>query len=63
MCTSFLRSVAMANTQVLANTEIRIPIPFFYNLPLGPISNIPGSFFNVSECHEWYMYQYSPNST
>lgn len=48
---------------MFANTEIRIPIPFFYNIPLGPLSNIPGSFFNVSECDEWYLYQYGPNST
>ena len=40
----------MSNTSVLANTEIIVPIPFFYGLPLGPLSNIPGSFFNVSEC-------------
>jgi hypothetical protein len=30
----YFRMVALANTDTLANTEIRLPIPFFYSVPL-----------------------------
>lgn len=49
----FLREAIVSNTAVFANQDISLPIPFFYNLPLKPLSAF-GQFFNVSDCLEWY---------
>lgn len=54
----FLRKVVLANADFISNTEIRLPVPFFYNIPLRPLSQLPGSIFNVTDCNEWYMYQF-----
>ena len=62
MC--FLREAVMSNQDVLTNQKIAIPIPFFYNLPLKPLA-VFGAYFNVTDCNEWYLYQFEddvPNS-
>lgn len=53
-----MREGVLANSQFLANTVIQLPIPFFYNIPLKPFASF-GIFFNVTECDEWYMYQFN----
>ena len=63
VCVHFLKSVAIENTGCLANIQIAMPIPFFFGLPLKPLSNLPGQIFNVTECNEWYLYQFGANST
>jgi hypothetical protein len=59
----FLRKVVLANSEFISNTEIRLPVPFFYNIPLRPLSNMPGTIFNVTDCNEWYMYHFTDNVT
>lgn len=59
----FLRKVCLANSEFISNTEIRLPVPFFYNVPLKPLSSLPGSIFNVTDCNEWYMYQFNEGVT
>ena len=59
----FLRKVVLANSEFISNTEIRLPVPFFYNIPLRPLSNMPGTIFNVTDCNEWYMYHFADSVT
>jgi hypothetical protein len=58
---AFLRDAMLANQDVLANQEITIPIPFMNSFPLEPLAKL-GRFFNVSECNEWYMFQFRPDT-
>lgn len=53
------------NTEVFLNDEnISLPIPFFYNMPLKPFRSFDAfTFFNVTECEEWYLYQFNENTT
>jgi hypothetical protein len=51
----FIRDALVANSDVLANININLPVPFIYNFPLKPLASF-GMFFNVTECDEWYMY-------
>jgi hypothetical protein len=62
LCIAILKHTVMANFAALANVTIAIPIPYIYNIPLKPLSNFENIIFNVSECHEWYMFAYD-NST
>jgi hypothetical protein len=39
------------------NKPIKFPIPIFYNLPMKPLASF-GVMFNVTDCMEWYMYQF-----
>lgn len=44
--------------------NISLPIPFFYNMPLKPFRSFDAfTFFNVTECEEWYLYQFNENTT
>ena len=54
----FLREAVVSNMEVFSNNEIAIPIPFFYQLPLKPLS-VFGKFFNVTDCLEWYQYSFN----
>jgi len=54
----FLREAIVSNSEVFANSEINIPIPFFYNMPLKPVSTFR-QFFNVTDCLEWYLYSFN----
>lgn len=60
---NLLRNAAQANAQTLANIEINVPIPFFYNIPMKPLSNFEVAVFNVSDCNEWYLYRYGGEAT
>lgn len=57
-CVSILRSAVMANADIIANISIMVPVPFIYNVPLKPLSNFEHIIFNVSDCHEWYMFKF-----
>ena len=61
MCMSFLRDAILSNSDMLANKDFNQPIPYIYNIPLAPLAKL-GQFFNVSECDEWYMYQFDENT-
>ena len=54
----FLREAIVSNSSVFANQEISLPIPFWYNVPLAPVSRL-GQFFNVSDCLEWYQFAFN----
>lgn len=54
----FLREAIVSNSAVFANQEISLPIPFFYNIPMQPVSSL-GMFFNVSDCLEWYQFTFN----
>ena len=44
--------------------NISLPIPFFYNMPLKPFRSFDAfTFFNVTECEEWYLFQFNENTT
>lgn len=62
VCLVFLREAVLANADVLANKTISLPIPYIYNLPMKPLAAF-GEFFNVTECDEWYMFQFDTNIT
>jgi len=53
----FVRDVIVSNSDVFANINISLPIPFILNFPLQPLAAF-GKFFNVTECDEWYMFQF-----
>lgn len=53
----FLREAVVSNMEVFSNSEISVPVPFFYNFPLKPLS-IFGQFFNVTDCLEYYRYSF-----
>ena len=61
----FLREAVIQNTEVFLNDEnISLPIPFFYNMPLKPFRSFDAfTFFNVTECEEWYLFQFNENTT
>jgi hypothetical protein len=52
-----VRDAVVANSDVFANINISLPIPFIFNIPLKPLRAF-GQFFNVTECDEWYMFQF-----
>ena len=54
--------MVLANAGVVANLNIIVPIPFIYNIPLKPLSNFENIVFNVSECNEWYLYTFEPDT-
>ena len=58
----FLREAVVSNSEVFANTDVSIPIPFFYNIPLKPFASF-GRFFNVTDCNEWYAFSFGKNAT
>lgn len=58
-----LRHAVLANAEVIANINIIVPVPFFYNIPMKPLSNFENIVFNVSECDEWYMYTFENDTT
>ena len=46
------------------NDTVALPIPFFYNIPLKPFRSFGAfTFFNVTECNEWYLYKFNSTST
>ena len=57
-----VREAVLSNTDVLANQEISLPIPYLYNLPMKPLASF-GKFFNVTDCHEWYMFYFNETTT
>jgi hypothetical protein len=60
---NFLKAATIANIEVFANMNIAVPIPFVYSVPLKPLSNFPDqSVFNVTQCLEWYMYAFGPET-
>jgi hypothetical protein len=61
VCLVFLREAVLANSDVLANKTISLPIPYIYNLPMKPLASF-GQFFNVTECDEWYMFQFDAHT-
>lgn len=61
MCLCFVRDAVVSNSDVFANINIAVPVPYIFNVPLKPLASF-GQFFNVSECDEWYMFQFD-NST
>ena len=54
----FLREAVVSNMEVFSNSEISVPVPFFYNVPLKPLSEL-GKFFNVTDCLEYYIYTFN----
>ena len=58
MVLMFLREAVVESTQLFANQEVSMPIPFYYNLPLKALSSL-GALFNVTDCDEWYMYSFN----
>lgn len=58
---AFLRSITTANQDTLANISIHVPVPYFYNIPLQPLSTFEGVLFNVTDCNEWYMFSFADN--
>ncbi len=63
MCVGLLKSALMANADALANFNIVVPVPFLYNMPLKPLSNFEQIIFNVTTCHEFYMYTFTGNDS
>lgn len=60
----FLREALISQTAVFLNESISLPIPFFYNIPLKPFRSFGAfTFFNVTECNEWYLYQFNQSTT
>ena len=60
----FLKEALVAQTIVIMNENISLPIPFFYNIPLKPFRSFGGfSFFNVTDCNEWYLYGFNKSTT
>ena len=57
----FLREAFVESTQLFANQEIVVPIPFYYNLPLKALSSLK-ALVNVTDCNEWYMYSFNKES-
>jgi hypothetical protein len=60
----FLREALLDQSAAFINEVISLPIPFFYNIPLKPFRSFSSlTFFNVSECDEWYLYKFNESST
>lgn len=57
------RIIVIANVSFLANVEIRLPVPYWYQVPLATIANLPMVPIEITECKEWYMYKTEGNST
>jgi hypothetical protein len=62
-CVHLLRAAVLANAEVLANTNIAVPIPFIYNIPMKPLSNFESIVFNVSDCNEFYTFDFEEGAT
>lgn len=45
---------------MIASSSFYIPIPFIFNIPYKPFSAL-GMFFNITDCNQWYMYQFEDN--
>mmetsp|Transcript_15182 Transcript_15182/g.23439 ORF Transcript_15182/g.23439 Transcript_15182/m.23439 type:complete len:127 (-) Transcript_15182:736-1116(-) len=58
----FLQIGFLNNSQILMNQEISLPIPYWFNLPLKALSSLR-SFIHVTDCQEWYYYQFTENAT
>lgn len=64
VCLVFLREALLDQSAAFINEIISVPIPQFFNVPLQPFSTFASfTFFNVSECNEWYLYKFNPNTT
>lgn len=59
---SLIRDILASNADVLANQKVEIPIPHFFNLPLKSFNSL-GLFFNITECDEYYLYQFANGTT
>jgi hypothetical protein len=55
-----MREMGGSNLKMLAGASLYIPIPFFFNIPYKPFSAL-GLLFNITECDQWYMYQFDDN--
>ena len=53
-----IRGVILANSNTIGNKIIQVPVPFLMNIPLKPLS-VFGQHFNVTDCQEWYMYEFA----
>jgi hypothetical protein len=53
----FLMEGVLQNGDALVNRSIKIPVPTFYNFPMGPIASL-GVLVNVTTCNEFYVYQF-----
>lgn len=62
-CVHLLRAAVLANAEVLANTNIAVPIPFIYNIPMKPLSNFESIVFNISDCNEFYSFDFEESAT
>ena len=54
----FLTEAMVEGSSLFLNQELNFPIPYFYNIPLKPLSSL-GLVYNVSSCNEWYMYSFN----
>ena len=52
----------MSNIEAVANINITVPVPFIYGVPLKPMSNFENIVFNVSDCNEFYTYQFDKDT-
>jgi hypothetical protein len=57
----FLREGALQHTDLFANQEMALPFPFWFNLPLKPLSAMR-KLLDVTDCHQWYMFQFGENT-
>lgn len=57
----FLREAIVLGSAVWANQDIQLPVPFFYNLPMKPLSTL-GLLFNVTDCLEWYQFSFNTST-
>ena len=46
---------------MLANAEYKPPVPFLVNFPLEPVTKLVDKYIHVSDCQEWYMFQFDAN--
>mmetsp|Transcript_27001 Transcript_27001/g.41141 ORF Transcript_27001/g.41141 Transcript_27001/m.41141 type:complete len:113 (+) Transcript_27001:150-488(+) len=54
----FARVMITNNVESLANFDVKLPVPQFFNVPLKPLTALQ-DFLYISECDEWYVYQMS----
>ena len=60
----FLREALLDQSSAFLNEVISVPVPSFFNVPLQPFSTFASfTFFNVSDCNEWYLYKFNENTT
>ena len=55
-----LKAMGSSNMEILSGRSLYLPVPFIFNIPYKPFSSL-GQYFNISECHQWYMYQFAEN--